>query len=904
MEDYRETLNLPKTDFPMKANLPKLEPRILKFWEEINLYRKVRESRKGREVFVLHDGPPYANGRIHVGHALNKVLKDIINKFKLLKGYDINYIPGWDCHGLPIEREVEKRLRKEGKRKEEVGKVEFRKLCREYAKEFVEVQKEEFKRLGVLGDWENPYLTMESEYVGREILELKNFFQKGLVVRSKKPVFWCIYDKTAEAEAEIEYKEREDPSIYVKFKLLKEDAYLVIWTTTPWTLTANLGVMVGEDYEYLLIETKEGRLIVAKELLENFLEETGLSAKVLKTFKGKDLLFKEYEHPFIKKEELRPFLKNLEGVWKVYPSPFVELGVGTGLVHMSPGHGEEDFKVGKEFNLEPLSFVEDDGRLTFPEFLKGLRVFEANQRIIEILKERGNLLKEGKIRHSYPHCWRCKNPVILRATYQWFIKIDEDFKKRALEEIERVRWVPPVGKNRIRSMVENRPDWCISRQRYWGVPITVFYCKNCKEVVKDGEVIEHVSNLIREKGSDLWFEKGPEELLPEGYRCKRCGGKEFKKEEDILDVWFDSGSSHACVLKPLGIRRANLYLEGSDQHRGWFQSSLLESVGSYGEAPYKEVLTHGFVVDEKGRKMSKSLGNVISPEEIVKNYGADILRLWVVSEDYTQDVKLGKNILRSISEDYKKIRNTIRFMLANLYDFKETLEFNELFHFDRWIISKFSLLQDKVMDFYQNYEFHRVYFEVRNFIVRELSALYLDVSKDRLYVLSKDDYLRVSCQSALYTLLLELLKILSPILSFTCEEAYQNLKKTVKSLKESVFLETFKLLPRDEKVLKDYENLLKLRERVLKKLEERRREGLINHPYEAKVVLSPEGIPNEYRDFLNFFLTVSQVEFKEGEDVKVLRAEGKKCPRCWLYSTEFEGEVCKRCSGVLKEIKR
>jgi len=670
--EFKDTLNLPQTEFPMKGNLPNKEPEILSFWEKINLYQKLREDRKGKDKYVLHDGPPYANGHIHIGHALNKILKDILVKYQSMKGKDAPFVPGWDCHGLPIEQQVEKELKEKKIKKEDLSKSEFRKLCREYALKFVNIQKEEFKRLGIIGNWEKPYLTMRPFYQAQEVLELGKVFNKGVAYRGKKPVYWCIYDKTAEAEAEIEYYDKKDPSIYVKFKMKdSDDIYLVIWTTTPWTLPANLGVMVHPEFDYVYFKTGKGTLIVAKELLENFKEKTGLNGEVIKQVKGKDLEFKEYYHPFI------------DRVSKVYLSEFVELGTGTGLVHMAPGHGQEDYLIGQRYGVDAFAPVDDEGRFTqeAPDWLRGIRVFDANDLIIEKLQEVDALIHKEVISHSYPHCWRCKNPVIFRATPQWFIsmeaKVNENqtLREAALKEIERVKWIPHYGQNRIKSMVENRPDWCISRQRSWGVPITVFYCENCGEIVKDMEVFEHVANLIKndEFGADIWFEKSAKELLPEGYKCKKCGGQEFKKEEDILDVWFDSGVSHVAVLKYGEWEElrwpADMYLEGSDQHRGWFQSSLLESVASYNRAPYDKVLTHGFTLDEKGRKMSKSAGNVVAPEKVINEYGADILRLWVVTEDYTEDIKIGFNLIKRIAEDYRKIRNTFRYFLGNLYDF-------------------------------------------------------------------------------------------------------------------------------------------------------------------------------------------------------------------------------------------
>lgn len=923
MRDYKDTLNLPRTDFPMKANLPEREPLVLKRWED--LYQKIETLTVSRPLYVLHDGPPYANGNIHIGHALNKVLKDVINKYMLMCGFRIHYVPGWDCHGLPIEQQVEKELKAKNIKKESISKVEFRKLCREYAQRFVEIQKEEFKRLGIIADWEKPYLTMDPSYEAEEIRELGRLFKKGIVVKSKKPVYWCIYDKTAEAEAEVEYYERKDPSIYVKLPIKdQENTYLVIWTTTPWTLPANMGVMVGEDFTYVYYRVGEDTYIVAEKLLENFESITRLEGIITKKVKGKELVGLLYKRPYA----------NGEG--KVYPSEFVELNTGTGIVHMAPGHGREDYIVGLRYNLEPFSPVDDEGRFTgeAPLFLRGKKVFDANELIIDDLKSRGLLLYEGVITHSYPHCWRCKNPVIFRATPQWFISMEgkvntKTLRELAIEEISKVRWIPAYGENRIKSMVETRPDWCISRQRYWGVPITVFYCKNCGSVVADEKVLEHIAMLVEKhpKGTDLWFELSEKDLLPEDYKCPHCGSEEFAKEEDILDVWFDSGVSHACVLKKRGILTADMYLEGSDQHRGWFQSSLLEAVASYGKAPYKAVLTHGFTVDEQGRKMSKSLGNVISPQEIITKYGADILRLWVVSEEYTEDIKLGKSILERVVEDYKKIRNTLRFLLANLYDFTpdKVVPYDQLHHFDRWMISYLQTVLENIHRFYKEYAFHRVYHLIRNFCSVELSSLYLDVLKDRLYTYAPNAWERRSAQTVLYELLKSLTTSIAPFLSFTAEEVWEHMRNIDNSLPESVFLSQIPKPRNDlvnEELMRDYEILSKIRDDVLSAIELARRDKHISHPYEAKVFLWGEEklikLVEKYEDYIKFYLTVSQVQLKEGGKYRLLgnsasglqvgveRSSGRKCPRCWMYypEDEFVGELCQRCADAVAKMSQ
>ena len=935
--DWKDTLNLPKTEFPMKGNLPKREPEILKKWEDINLYEKLREERQGKEKYILHDGPPYANGNIHLGHALNKILKDILVKYESMRGKDAPFVPGWDCHGLPIEQQVEKQLKKEKRRKEDLTKSEFRKLCRDYASKYVNIQREEFKRLGIIGNWEKPYLTMRPSYQAQEIRELGRIFSSGIAYRGKKPVYWCIYDKTAEAEAEVEYKDKKDPSIYVAFEFVEppfdihKKTYAVIWTTTPWTLPANLGIMVNPDFDYVFLDTDEKVFIVAKELLENFREKTGFEGNIIKEVKGRDLEFLEYKHPFI------------DRVSKIYLSEFVELGTGTGLVHMAPGHGQEDYIIGQRYGVQPFAPVDDEGRFTqeAPEFIQGLRVFDANAHIVDRLKEVGALLFHEEMVHSYPHCWRCKNPVIFRATPQWFISMDailengNTLRGEAIKEIERVKWIPNWGENRIKSMVENRPDWCISRQRSWGVPIAVFYCKNCGETVNDPEVFEHVAKLVEKDpyGADIWFEKKPEELLPEGYRCPKCGSDSFEKEEDILDVWFDSGVSHSSVLKTGFWEElrwpADMYLEGSDQHRGWFQSSLLESTASYGRSPYNSVLTHGFILDERGRKMSKSVGNVIPPEKVIKMYGADILRLWVVSEDYTEDIKIGMNLLKGIADDYRKIRNTFRYFLGNLYDFdpdKDKVSYDDLLEIDRWILSRLQRIIDISHSAYQNYRFHRIYHEIKKFMIVDLSAIYLDILKDRLYVYAPDTLERRSAQTVLYAMLTSLSKLLAPILSFTMEEVWSYVKQFDKNAKESIHLEVMPLVNHDliDTDLEEiYKQLLKIREDVLKALEEARRSDLIRHPYEAKVVLN---VPEKYRkliedriEWIKFFFTVSQIEISEnpegniiikGENtegtIAVKKAEGQKCPRCWIYdrSVGKNGQpVCDRCAEQINLMK-
>ncbi len=921
-KDYKETLNLPKTQFPMRGNLPKKEPEILKKWQEIDLYGKLLKEHQCDEKFILHDGPPYANGHIHIGHALNKILKDIVIKSKSMQGYQTPFVPGWDCHGLPIERAVFKKIKK---RKDEVDPLEVRKLCREYAENWVKVQKEEFIRLGVLGDWNNPYLTMTPSYQADIVRELGKFYEKGLVYRAKKPVYWCPSCITALAEAEIEYSEEKSPSIYVAFEVLSpeerelpDNTYLVIWTTTPWTLPANVAVAVNPELDYVLLASGGKVFIVAKELLSDFKDKTGTSGEVLKTLKGSDLEGLSYKHPFI------------DRVGKVVLADYVASDTGTGLVHIAPGHGEEDYQVGLNYSLPVLVPVDDYGRFNSeaPSWLEGVKIWEANKLITQKLKETGSLLYEGEIVHSYPHCWRCKGKVIFRATPQWFIALDKGsptLRETALKEIDSVKWIPKWGRTRIRNMVESRPDWCISRQRIWGVPIVAFYCKKCGEVVFSREIADRVANIFEKESADAWYKKEAKELLPEGFKCPKCGGEEFEKETDILDVWFDSGSSHAAVLE----RReelcwpADLYLEGSDQHRGWFQASLLESCGTRGRAPYKAVLTHGFTLDEKGYKMSKSLGNVISPNDIVKQFGADILRLWVASENFTEDVKISKNILKGVSDAYRKIRNTIRFMIGNLYDFdpKEALTYQELYEIDKWALNRFYLLAKEIVEDYENFRFNRIYRKIYEYCATELSSVYLDISKDSLYCEAPNSKRRRSSQTVIYRILYGLLTLIAPILSFTAEEAYSYLPGREK---ESVFLEEFPPLCEeiDKELLDRWDKLIKVKGVVNKALEKARSEGLVSHSLEASVSLYAEGelfkLLKSYEKELPFIFITSKVEVlplsaapetatsdEELENLKVLveRVSGSKCPRCWIYVDELVGGVCPRCAEVLKELE-
>ncbi len=920
-KDYKDTLNLPQTAFPMKANLTQREPEIIAFWQERDIYSKIQKKNASGAPMILHDGPPYANGHIHMGHVLNKVLKDIIVKYWSMKGYYAPFVPGWDCHGLPIELQVDKQL---GKEKDSTPVLKKRQLCREYAERFVQIQREEFIRLGVFGDWQRPYLTMDYHYQATIVEEFLRFLKEGYVYRGKKPVHWCPSCVTALAEAEVEYNEKTSPSIFVKFRLdspihPQKETYILVWTTTPWTLPANLALAVNPEVEYVAIETGEEVYILAGALLERLREEIGLDGKVVRRIPGRQLEGLKAEHPFLNRESI------------ILTADFVSISEGTGVVHIAPGHGEEDYLLGLQHSLEIYAPVDDRGRFTIQDYgLRGMDVFKANSRIIEILKERGALLKSSEITHSYPHCWRCKKPVIFRATEQWFISVEHNhLRQRCLQEIDRVRWIPHWGRERIKGMVSQRPDWCISRQRAWGVPITVAICETCGRVVMEDAFYENVLQMFRAKGADSWFEADLKELLPEGYRCE-CGSAEFRKERDILDVWFDSGVSHAAVLqKDERLRWPSfMYLEGSDQHRGWFQSSLICSVGTRQRAPYEVVLTHGFVVDGEGKKMSKSLGNVISPEEIIRESGAEILRLWVSAEDYRADVRLSREIIKRLVEAYRKIRNTCRFMLGNLYDFDHGDYRKHLLEIDRWALLKLQKLIKKVTKAYENFDFHEVFHRIYNFCVVDMSAIYLDILKDRLYTFAPESLERRAAQWTVYQILNALVRLMAPVLSFTAEELWQHLPAKEKA--ESVFLTDFPA-PSEEFMDEDLERrwdvLLQIRETANKALEEKRREKFIGNSLEAKLRLyAAEDIYQllqQYRDFLPYFFIVSQVEVGEiseaPEDslrdeqislaVSVDRAEGEKCLRCWNYSPTVgsyreDPHLCSRCHSVLMSIKR
>jgi isoleucyl-tRNA synthetase len=920
--DYRHTLNLPKTDFPMKANLAKREPEILKEWKEKEIYRRLCQRVKGRTKYILHDGPPYANGNIHIGTALNKILKDFIVKSKFMAGFDSQYVPGWDCHGLPVEHEVEKSL---GSKKAELSIVEIRQRCRDYAAKFVGIQREEFKRLGVFGEWENPYLTMNFDYQATIVREFGRFLLDHSVYKGKKPVHWCPTCKTALAEAEVKYEDHRSPSIYVRFKMVSDmgeefqnlkgkPIYVIIWTTTPWTIPANLAIALHPDFTYVAVDVGGEVYILAEGLSKDVMEKFGIrSFQVLEKFPGRRLEGLKCRHPFLDRDSL------------IILASYVTLEAGTGCVHTAPGHGQEDYESGVQYGLEIYSPVDDNGRFTQDvSFFAGQFVFDSNGAVNQKLAEVGALLKEEMMVHSYPHCWRTNDPILFRATEQWFISMDKrGLRQNALKAINEVTWIPPWGRDRIYGMIENRPDWCVSRQRSWGIPITVFYCNTCKQPLVNEETIHHVALLFEEKGADIWFEQEADHLLPKGSHCAQCGGRDFLKEMDILDVWFDSGVSYAAVLekRPDLQFPASLYLEGSDQHRGWFHSSLLASVGTRGCAPYQSVLTHGFVVDGEGKKMSKSAGNVIAPEEVISKLGADVLRLWVAAEDYKDDIKISNEILKRLADAYFRIRNTFRFLLGNLHDFdaeKDRVSYRELYEIDRWALHRLQKLISRVREAYECFEFHVVYHSVQNFCAVEMSALYFDILKDRLYTFSSHSQGRRSAQTALYEILGVLTRLMAPILSFTTEEVWKHIPSESEKA-ESVHFTSFPELQSeylDDGLSDRWEQIWEIRAVVTKALEEARKEKMIGLSLDAQVHLHVSEkvyhFLQPYEGDLNSIFIVSSVTlYKDGKGVRaeIFRAEGTKCERCWNYDVSVghhpdHQAICKRCVEAIQQKKQ
>ncbi len=930
--DLKNTLNLPKTPFPMKANLPQAEPRQLEEWNERRLYERILEAREGAPVFILHDGPPYPTGEIHLGTALNKILKDMVVRSKSMAGFRAPYIPGWDCHGLPIETQVEKELGRKGA----VEPAEFRKLCREFARRYVDAHIRDFQRLGVFGQWNDPYLTMDFAFEARIAEAFLEFQQQGYVYRGKKPVYWCLHDRTALAEAEVEYEDHTSPSIWVRYEVIEAPIapkrngrfYALIWTTTPWTLPASLALAFHPDFKYVCAEDAEGNVyLIAEDRLRPFLEETGCGFRLRENagerIEGRRLEGAKFRHPFLDRE--------IAGVLADY----VTLDQGTGIVHTAPGHGAEDFRTGQKYGLETYAPIDDDGRFTegLDEY-RGKTVFEANQPVIELLKRRGALVAAGKLRHSYPHCWRCHNPVIFRATEQWFLNLEHrDLRKRAVEAAEAVRWIPDWGRERIESMVRGRPDWCLSRQRIWGVPIVAFSCEACDRRLEDFQALRAVLEWFRREGADAWFARPAEELLPAGTRCA-CGESRWRKENDILDVWFDSGSTHLAVLDGRDADRrwpSDLYLEGPDQFRGWFQSSLLVGVGLKDKAPYRSVLTHGWTLDAAGRPMSKSLGNVVLPSDVCQKWGADLLRLWVASQDYQADLRMSEDGMAQLAEAYRKLRNTFRWALGNLGDFdpeRDSLADDRLWELDRWMLGRTAELVKRTKQWYEGFEFQRVFHTVQDFAVVDLSAFYFDILKDRMYTFATASEGRRSAQTAVWRIAHALVRTIAPLVAFTAEEIWKFLPKR-KGDPESVHIARFPApeeLGRalDPRLAANWERLGEVRGEVLRALERARNEKRIAGSLEAKVRLGAEDgwreLLESYRNWLPAVFLVSQVEVDkaanaaasadtaalDGVRVAVERAEGSKCERCWNYSTAVGTDadfptLCERCAPVLKQ---
>lgn len=923
--DYNSTLNLPKTDFPMRAGLPKSEPQFLEKWEKENLYEKVLEKNKNNHKYIVHDGPPYANGDIHMGHALNKILKEFVVRYKNMTGFFSPFVPGWDTHGLPTELKARAKAGVESAG--EISTAELRDLCKEFVLNYVDDQRNQFKRLGILADWNNPYITLQKEYEAKQIEVFAEMADKGYIYRGLKPVYWCPDCQTALAEAEIEYSNDKCYSVYVKFALADDcgklsamgadvsKTYFVIWTTTTWTLPANVAICVGPKFNYALVKCGDEYYVMAEELCKGVMETAGIeSYEVIGSIKGSELEFMKAQHPFLDRESL------------VILGDHVTLESGTGCVHTAPGHGVDDFEVCRKYKELPIVVpVDKSGVLTAEAgIFEGLSVEKANKPIADYLKETGNLLATKKIEHQYPHCWRCKQPILFRATEQWFCSIDK-FKDKAVEEIKKVNWVPSWGEDRITSMVKERRDWCISRQRKWGVPIPIFFCKECGEPLIDKNLILKVADLFRKEGSNSWFTKSTEEILGNVPVCKKCSSHNFRKETDIMDVWFDSGTSHlsVCKQRPELKYPADLYLEGADQYRGWFQSSLLTAVAISGMAPYKNVVTHGWVVDGEGRKQSKSLGNGIEPQTVIDKYGADILRLWVSSADYHADMRISNEILKQLSESYRKIRNTARYILGNLYDFnpdKDMVRLNDILPFDKWAISKLNKVIAKVRKAYEEFEFYQVYHSIYNFCVVDMSNFYLDVLKDRLYVEKSDSLSRRAAQTTIYLILDSLVRLLCPILVFTTEEIWQCMPHRSCDNKDAVLLND---MPNeheinvDDEFNKTWDILGLIREDVKKVLEVARKDKVIGSSLEAKVIIYCNGAKYDLlaslKESLKEIFIVSAVEIeKSGEGkfagekntditITVEKAAGEKCERCWSYSEDVSDneKICNRCRKIL-----
>lgn len=930
-KEYKNTLNLPQTTLAMRANATVRELEIQKFWEENNIYEKMIAERDKTNSFVLHDGPPYLSSeKIHVGTAMNKILKDILIKYKSQKGFYAPYVPGYDGHGLPIENAVVKNI-KGGRHA--ISEVELRAKCREFAHKNLKGQESEFKRLGVLGNWENPYLTINPEYEAEQVRVFGEMYKKGYIEKGLKPVYWCAACETALAEAEVEYADHTSTSIYVRFKFDDEsvkkissilnnangnkDVYAIIWTTTPWTIPSNMAISMHPRFEYTFFEYKNDVYVAAQELLASFLKDVEwdeADIKVLGTCVGQDLELLATKHPLVDRKS------------PIILGEHVTLDAGTGSVHTAPGHGLEDYEVGCKYNIDVFSPLDGSGIWTetvgIPE-LVGVPYYKGNSMVIEMLQNCGALLQQQDIQHSYPHCWRCKKPVIYRATPQWFVKVDK-FRDKALEAIHGVKWIPASGENRIGNMVESRTDWCISRQRAWGVPIPIFYCEDCGEVICDDRTIENVARIFEEESSDAWVKYSAEELLPEGYVCPKCGKKHFKKEKDIMDVWFDSGVSWRAVVEKrseeLGHTPVDMYLEGSDQHRGWFQSSLLTSIATQGKAPYKQVLTHGFVFGEDGRKMSKSLGNYIRPDDIIKNYGADILRLWAASVDYRNDIKIGNNIVGQLTEIFKKTRNTARFLIGNLFDFdpnSDYVEYDELKNIDKFALHKLNKLIAEVTEAFENYEFYKYFQSLQNFAAVDLSSFYLDIVKDRLYTAGKKSLSRRACQTVLFENLMALVKILAPVMPHQAEDIWQNVPEVQRGGLVSILLSDWPVVNEkwnNPELEADFTKILKSREVVSRAIEPLRADKKVGSSLEVAVTVNADDdsvLKANEKDLADIYI-VSQANLadekpsdvlneysEEGYTVWVTKAHGEKCTRCWKYRELNEDGICPDCADAI-----
>ncbi|MDI6828510.1 MAG: isoleucine--tRNA ligase [Armatimonadota bacterium] len=908
--NYSDTLNLPKTDFPMRANLPALEPEIRRYWEKFDIYKRSLQKPAPKGDFILHDGPPYSNGHIHMGHALNKILKDIVVRYRTMAGYRCPFVPGWDNHGMPIEAEVFKEFKKSGKKPD---RLEIRQRCREYAAKWVNIQREEFKQLGILGDWENPYLTMSTEYEATIVKVFAELALNGYVYRGLRPIYWCIHCETALAEAEIEYRMHVSPSIYVRFPLKSDPkgifselpinrCFALVWTTTPWTIPANVALAVHPDYTYAIVNVGDDYYLLCENLVENVMDAIGVqNFQIISLVKGTELENTIFAHPIYERDSV------------VVLADYVTLTEGTGIVHIAPGHGREDFDTGLEYGLPVINPVDDSGHFTEEAgIFAGITIEEGNKEIIKELERRGHLLAYSEVEHSYPHCWRCRKPIIFRTTVQWFLNLEhKNLRSKIIDAIATIKWFPTESINRITAMIANSPDWCISRQRAWGVGIPVFYCKACGKEIMTKESFDAVYNLLKTEASDI---------LPKDFRCPSCGEKTFTKETDILDVWFDSGSSCRAVLETRSELRfpADMYLEGSDQHRGWFNKSLVIGISTKGKAPFRECVTNGWMLDEQGRTMHKSLGNVIAPEEITSQNGADILRLWVSSTNYFEDVRLGREILKRVSDEYRRIRNTFRFLLANLYDFNpasDRVADSELLEIDRWALHRLQELINDATVAYESYEFHHVYHAVRNFAAVDLSAFYLDVLKDRLYASAPKSIERRSAQTAFYAILSALVRMIAPILSHTAEEVW----KFIPGEKEiSVHLSDFPIVEEryiDENLARRWDKLLEIRERVFKAIEEARTSGVIVKPLEAAVTLAAPAELYEflidYKNQLPTIFIVSQVKLEQSKtknlEIKIEPALGKKCERCWLIAPDvgkhpIHPTLCSRCVEVVTRV--